>query len=137
VGGDAQTRAMKQVVGMLRLDMASYREVAAFAQFGSDLDKATLAQLNRGQRLQEILKQPQYQPLELEQQVVILFAGTHGYTDEIPLDQMVEWQEKLLRNIETTHSKILKDIAERKEVSSEIETELRQAIETFNRSWIG
>ncbi|UCF60979.1 MAG: F0F1 ATP synthase subunit alpha [Anaerolineaceae bacterium] len=137
VGGDAQNRAMKQVVGMLRLDMASYREVAAFAQFGSDLDKATLAQLNRGQRLQEILKQPQYQPLELEQQVVILFAGTHGYADEIPLDQMVEWQEKMLRNIETTHTEILKDIAERKELSSETETELRQAIETFNRSWLG
>ena len=137
VGGDAQTRAMKQVVGMLRLDMASYREVAAFAQFGSDLDKATLSQLNRGQRLQEILKQPQYQPLELEQQVVVLFAGTHGYADEIPLDQMVEWQEKLLRNIETTHTEILKDIAERKELSSEIEAELRQAIETFNRSWLG
>lgn len=128
---------MKQVVGMLRLDMASYREVAAFAQFGSDLDKATLAQLNRGQRLQEILKQKQYQPLELEQQVVVLFAGTHGYADEIPTDQMVEWQEKLLRNIETTHTEILKDIAERKELSSETETELRQAIETFNRSWLG
>jgi F-type H+-transporting ATPase subunit alpha len=137
VGGDAQTRAMKQVVGMLRLDMASYREVAAFAQFGSDLDKATLAQLNRGQRLQEILKQLQYQPLELEQQVVVLFAGTHGYADEIPIDQMVEWQEKLLRNIETTHTEILKNVAERKELSSETETELRQAIETFNRSWLG
>jgi F-type H+-transporting ATPase subunit alpha len=137
VGGDAQTRAMKQVVGMLRMDMASYREVAAFAQFGSDLDKATLSQLNRGQRLQEILKQPQYQPLELEQQVVVLFAGTHGYADEIPIDQMVEWQEKLLRNIETTHTEILKDIAERKELSPETETELRQAIETFNRSWLG
>jgi F-type H+-transporting ATPase subunit alpha len=137
VGGDAQTRAMKQVVGMLRLDMASYREVAAFAQFGSDLDKTTLAQLRRGQRLQEILKQPQYQPLELEQQVVLLFAGTHGYADEIPIDQMMEWQEKLLRNIETTHTEILNDIAERKELSSEIETELRQAIEAFNRSWLG
>ena len=137
VGGDAQVRAMKQVVGMLRLDMASYREVAAFAQFGSDLDKATLSQLNRGQRLQEILKQPQYQPLELEQQVVILFAGTHGYADEIPLDQMGEWQEKLLRNIETSHTEILKDIAERKELTSETEIELRKAIEIFNRGWLG
>ncbi|HEY42451.1 MAG TPA: F0F1 ATP synthase subunit alpha [Anaerolineae bacterium] len=137
VGGDAQTRAMKQVVGMLRLDMASYREVAAFAQFGSDLDKATLSQLNRGQRLQEILKQPQYQPLGLEQQVVVLFAGTHGYADEIPLDQMGEWQEKLLRNLETSHIEILKDIDERKELTSETEIELRQAIETFNRGWLG
>jgi F-type H+-transporting ATPase subunit alpha len=137
VGGDAQTSAMKQVVGMLRLDMASYREVAAFAQFGSDLDKATLSQLNRGQRLQEILKQPQYQPLELEQQVVVLFAGTHGYADEIPLDQMGEWQENLLRNLETSHIEILKDIAECKELTSETETELRQAIETFNNGWLG
>jgi F-type H+-transporting ATPase subunit alpha len=137
VGGDAQTRAMKQVVGMLRLDMAAYREVAAFAQFGSDLDKATLAQLNRGQRLQEILKQAQYQPLELEQQVIVLYAGTHGYADEIPVDQMVAWQEKLLRNIETAHPGLLKDIAAEKELSADVETALGQAIETFNRSWLG
>ncbi|NIS79205.1 MAG: F0F1 ATP synthase subunit alpha [Anaerolineales bacterium] len=135
VGGDAQTRAMKQVVGMLRLDMASYREVAAFAQFGSDLDRATLAQLSRGQRLQEILKQSQYQPLELEQQVVVLFAGTNGLADEIPVDRMSEWQAALLRTVETSHGEILKEIAERKELTAENEKKLRQAIETFNRSW--
>jgi F-type H+-transporting ATPase subunit alpha len=135
VGGDAQTRAMKQVVGMLRLDMAGYREVAAFAQFGSDLDKATLSQLNRGQRLQEILKQSQYKPLELEQQVVVLFAGTNGYADEIPVDKMLGWQEGLLRDVEASHADILKDIAEKKEVTPETEGKLRDAIETFNRSW--
>jgi F-type H+-transporting ATPase subunit alpha len=135
VGGDAQTRAMKQVVGMLRLDMAGYREVAAFAQFGSDLDKATLAQLNRGQRLQEILKQAQYKPLELEQQVVVLFAGTNGYADEIQVDKMLGWQEALLRDVEASHADILKDIAEKKEVTPETEGKLREAIETFNRSW--
>ncbi len=79
VGGDAQTKAMKQVAGRLRLDMASFRELAAFAQFGSDLDKATQAQLNRGQHLQEILKQPQYEPMSLENQVIVIFAGTNGY----------------------------------------------------------
>jgi F-type H+-transporting ATPase subunit alpha len=135
VGGDAQTKAMKQVVGMLRLDMAGYREVAAFAQFGSDLDKATLAQLNRGQRLQEILKQSQYKPLELEQQVVLLFAGTNGYADEIQVDKMLGWQEALLRDVEASHADILKDIAEKKEVTPETEGKLRKAIETFNRSW--
>ena len=87
VGGDAQTKAMKQVAGRLRLDMASFRELAAFAQFGSDLDKATQAQLNRGQHLQEILKQPQYEPMSLENQVIVIFAGTNGYADKVPLDR--------------------------------------------------
>ncbi len=135
VGGDAQTRAMKQVVGMLRLDMAAYREVAAFAQFGSDLDKTTLAQLNRGQRLQEILKQPQYQPLELGQQVVVLFAGTNGLADGISLDRMGEWQAALLKTLEASHTDILQDINSRMELSEDIEERLRQAIETFNQTW--
>ncbi len=87
VGGDAQTRAMKQVAGRLRLDMASFRELAAFAQFGSDLDKATQSQLNRGQHLQEILKQPQYEPMSLENQVIVIFAGTNGYADKVESDQ--------------------------------------------------
>jgi F-type H+-transporting ATPase subunit alpha len=137
VGGDAQTRAMRQVVGMLRLDMANYREVAAFAQFGSDLDKATLAQLNRGQRLQEILKQPQYQPLELEQQVAVLFAGTNGYADEISVDEIGAWQAALLRSLEASHSDILADIAAREKLEPETEEKLREAIETFNRGWQG
>ena len=88
VGGSAQTKAMKQVAARLRLDMASYRELAAFAQFGSDLDKSTQAQLNRGQRLQEILKQPQYEPMSLEEEVIILFAGTNGFADQIPVEKM-------------------------------------------------
>jgi F-type H+-transporting ATPase subunit alpha len=81
VGGDAQTKAMKQVAGRLRLDMASFRELAAFAQFGSDLDKSTQAQLNRGQHLQELLKQPQYEPLQLENEVILMYAGTNGFAD--------------------------------------------------------
>jgi len=135
VGGDAQTKAMKQVAGMLRMDMAAYREVAAFAQFGSDLDKTTLAQLNRGQRLQEILKQPQYKPLSLGQQVVVLYAGTKGLVDEVHLDHIGEWQAALLQMLEASHGDILAEIDEGQELTADIEDRIRQAIETFNRSW--
>ena len=135
VGGDAQTKAMKQVAGRLRLDMASFRELAAFAQFGSDLDKATQAQLNRGQQLQEILKQSQYEPVSLENQVVILFAGTNGYADEVPIDRMQAWKESLLRYIDTSHSELVKDIAEKKELTEESEANLHEAIKTFNSTW--
>jgi F-type H+-transporting ATPase subunit alpha len=135
VGGDAQTKAMKQVAGMLRLDMASYREVAAFAQFGSDLDKATQAQLGRGQRLQEILKQPQYQPMDLEKQVLILFSGANGYTDDLHVDQIKDWETAMLRNIEASHPDILKDIDKRKQLTEETEAKLREALDAFNRTW--
>jgi len=137
VGGDAQTKAMKQVAGRLRLDMASFREVAAFAQFGSDLDKATQAQLARGQRLQEVLKQPQYAPVELEHQVVALFAATNGYADRVPVDRVRVWEEALLRSVEASHPEILKDVAARKLITPETETALRQAIESFNQGWQG
>lgn len=136
VGGDAQTKATKQVAGRLRLDMAAYREVAAFAQFGSDLDKATQAQLARGQRMQEILKQPQYQPYELEEEVVVLFAATSGFADNIPVNRIVEWEQALLRSMEASHPDILKDIAVQKVITEETEEDLRTAIETFNRSWL-
>jgi F-type H+-transporting ATPase subunit alpha len=137
VGGDAQTKAMKQVAGRLRLDMASFREVAAFAQFGSDLDKATQAQLARGQRLQEVLKQPQYAPVELENQVVALFAATNGYADQVPVDKVRSWEEGLVRSVEAGHPEILRDIASRKLITPETEAGLRQAIESFNRGWQG
>jgi F-type H+-transporting ATPase subunit alpha len=101
VGGDAQTKAMKQVAGRLRLDMAAYRELAAFALMASDLDKSTQQQLSRGQRMQEILKQPQYRPAELEQQVIVIFAGTNGFADGVPLDKMAQWQADLIRFMET------------------------------------
>jgi F-type H+-transporting ATPase subunit alpha len=135
VGGSAQVSAMRQVAGRLRLDMAQYREVAAFAQFGSDLDKATQAQLSRGQRLQEILKQPQYQPMPLEEQVVSLFAGTNGYTDAIPVNRVKVWQTAMLRSLQTSHASMLADIAERKQITAETEAAIRQAIEAFNRAW--
>jgi F-type H+-transporting ATPase subunit alpha len=135
VGGDARTKAMNQVAGQLRGDMASYREVAAFALFASDLDEATQAQLSRGQRLQEILKQPQYEPLELEQQVASIFAATRGYADKVPVDSINEWERGLLRNLESSNPQLLKEIADKKQIEDETETSLRQAIEQFSQSW--
>jgi len=106
VGGDAQTKAMKQVAGRLRMDMAAFRELAAFAQFGSDLDKTTQNQLNRGRRLQEILKQPQYEPMDLSDQVIVIYAGTHGYADKVPIERMRSWELSLLRYMETCYLEI-------------------------------
>jgi F-type H+-transporting ATPase subunit alpha len=135
VGGDAQTRAMKQVAGRLRLDMASFRELAAFAQFGSDLDKATQAQLNRGLRLQEILKQPQYEPMSLENQVIEIFAGTRGYADQVPLERMKAWETSLLRFMETSHPEVGRTISEEKRITPETEEKLVAALDAFKASW--
>jgi F-type H+-transporting ATPase subunit alpha len=135
VGGDAQTRAMKQVAGRLRLDMAAFRELAAFAQFGSDLDKSTQAQLNRGQHLQEILKQPQYEPMSLEDQVMVIFAGTQGYADRVPLDRMRAWETALLRYMNASFPDLGKDIAEKKRISDETIAKLRSALESFTATW--
>ena len=135
VGGSAQTKAMKQVAGRLRLDMANFRELASFAQFGSDLDKVTLGQLNRGLRLQEILKQAQYEPSPLEDQVLVLFAGTNGYADAVSLDRIKEWQLELLRFFETSFPEVKKSIAQEKKITTENETAIRKAIELFSASW--
>ncbi|MEJ5241295.1 MAG: F0F1 ATP synthase subunit alpha [Anaerolineales bacterium] len=135
VGGDAQTKAMKQVAARLRLDMAAYRELAAFAQFGSDLDKATQAQLQRGQRMQEILKQPQYQPMALEDQVMVIFAGTNGYADHVPVEKMRRWESDLLEFLHTSYPEIGKDIAEKKLITDETRQRLIQALETFKKTW--
>lgn len=136
VGGDAQTKAIRQVAGRLRLDMASYREVAAFAQFGSDLDKATQAQLSRGQRLQEILKQPQYQPVSLEHEVAVLYAATQGLADKVDVDRISEWEAALVRYLESSHPDLLKDIAEKKIITEATQDKLKEAVENFNRSWL-
>jgi F-type H+-transporting ATPase subunit alpha len=136
VGGDAQTRAMKQVAARLRLDMASFRELAAFAQFGSDLDKSTQAQLNRGQHLQEILKQPQYEPVPLENQIITIYAGTRGFTDKVPLDQMRRYELEMLRFMETSRPEIGKSIAQEKRITEDNESRLRDALETFNSTWL-
>jgi len=136
VGGDAQTKAMKQVAGRLRLDMASFRELAAFAQFGSDLDKATQARLNRGQRLQEILKQPQYEPVSLENQVIVIYAGTHGYADTVDLGRMREWENALVRFMASSHPEIGRTIADEQRISDDLEDQLKSALETFKSTWL-
>jgi F-type H+-transporting ATPase subunit alpha len=135
VGGDAQTKAMKQVAGGLRLDMAAFRELAAFAQFGSSLDKSTQAQLSRGQRLQEILKQPQYQPVPVEHEVVVVFAGTSALADKVEIERMNEWEAALLRYMEASHADILTEIRTKKALSDDLKTKLRNAIESFNSTW--
>jgi len=135
VGGDAQTKAMKQVASRLRLDMANFRELAAFAQFGSDLDKFTQQQLTRGQHLQEILKQPQYEPMSLENQVMVIFAGTNGFADKVPLEQMRAWEVALLRFMETSHPDIGRSIAENKRITDENMQALRSALDEFTRTW--
>jgi len=114
VGGSAQIKAMRQVAGSLRLDLAQYRELAAFAQFGSDLDKATQAQLNRGRRLVEILKQPQYQPVAVEKQVAIIYAATKGFLDNVAIENVRRYEEELYRFLETSQPGVLTGIAERK-----------------------
>jgi F-type H+-transporting ATPase subunit alpha len=135
VGGDAQTKAMKQVAGRLRLDMAAYRELAAFALMASDLDKATQQQLGRGQRMQEILKQPQYSPMELEDQVVIIFAGTNGFADGVPLDKMPEWQTDLIKFMRTSYPEIGRDIVEKKAITDSNRPALTKALDAFRHSW--
>ncbi|MCK4724579.1 MAG: F0F1 ATP synthase subunit alpha, partial [Anaerolineales bacterium] len=135
VGGDAQTKAMKQVAGRLRLDMASFRELAAFAQFGSDLDKSTQQQLNRGLRLQEILKQPQYEPVSLEHQVIVIFAGTRGYADQVPLDEMHRWENDLIRFMDGTYPEIGRDIADSGLISEDTEKKMHAALEDFQNNW--
>ena len=135
VGGAAQTKAMRQVAGRLKLDMASYRELAAFAQFGSDLDKATQNQLNRGRRMQEILKQPQYEPVSLAHQVIIIFAGTNGFADDVPVEKMRQWEIDLVKYIDQSHPEIAKDVVEKKQISTETDKKLREALGTFKATW--
>jgi F-type H+-transporting ATPase subunit alpha len=126
---------MKQVAGSLRIDMANFRALAAFALFGSDLDKNTQQQLNRGQHLQEILKQPQYETMDLEDMVIELYAGTQGFADEIPLDRMREWEASLLRFMDSSYPEIGRDIAEKKRITDENMKSLRAALEEFTRGW--
>jgi F-type H+/Na+-transporting ATPase subunit alpha len=135
VGGSAQTKAMRQVAGKLRLDMAQFRELAAFAQFGSDLDKATLQQLERGRRLQEILKQPQYVPMSLDHQVMIIFAGTNGYADSVPLDRMREWETAFLRFMDTQYPAVGQSILAEKRITDANEAALRAAVQEFAKSF--
>jgi F-type H+/Na+-transporting ATPase subunit alpha len=136
VGGDAQTKAMKSIAGSLRLDLAQYRALAAFAQFGSDLDKASLDQLNRGKHLVEILKQGQYQPLPLEKEVVIIFAGTQGYLDDLPVEQCRKFEEELYRFVGNAHRDIFTEIREKKALDDALRTKMRSAIEEFKTRFV-
>jgi F-type H+-transporting ATPase subunit alpha len=135
VGGDAQTKAMKKVAGGLRLDLAQFRSLAAFAQFGSDLDKATQRQLDRGLRLTELLKQPQYQPISLGDQVALLYAGTRGYLDDVPLNRVKEFQTAFLRAYHSQYAELADAIETSKAVTDDSEAKLKQAIIDFKASW--
>ena len=135
VGGDAQTKAMKQVAGRLRLDMAAYRELAAFALMSSDLDKTTQQQLGRGHRMQEILKQPQYSPMSLPDQVIAIFAGTNGFADLVPVDKMGQWQTDMLKYAESSNPEIGREIAEKKLITDENRARLLKMLDTFRNTW--
>ena len=129
VGGSAQIKAMRQIAGKLRLDLAQYRELAAFAQFGSDLDRATQLQLARGQRMVELLKQGQYQPLAVERQIAIIFAGTQGLLDDMQVDQIRPFEEFLFGFLDRKHGQVLSDVANKKELTDELRATLAAAIE--------
>jgi F-type H+-transporting ATPase subunit alpha len=131
VGGKAQTKAMKKVAGRLRLDLAQYRELAAFAQFGSDLDKATQAQLTRGERMVELLKQGQYQPLPVERQVVIVYAGTNGYLDDLPVSAVRDFEVGLYAALDKDYADVVHDLRAKFELTDSVEARLKKAIEAF------
>ena len=131
VGGAAQIKAMRQVAGRLRLDLAAYRSLAAFAQFGSDLDAATKAQLDRGARLTEVLKQPQYSPLPVEEEVVVLWMATNGYLDDVAVEDVQEFERGYLENLRSAHPALLKKIADEKALSDETIAELKTVTQNF------
>jgi F-type H+-transporting ATPase subunit alpha len=136
VGGNAQTKAMKSIAGGMRLDLAQYRELAAFAQFGSDLDKSSQMQLNRGKHLVEILKQGQYHPVPLEKQIMIIWAGTKGYLDDIPIEQCRKFEEELHRFMENAHRPVLDEIAAKKALDEGLTAKIKAAIEEFKARFV-
>ena len=136
VGGNAQIKAMRQVAGTLKLELAQYRELAAFAQFGSDLDKATQALLGRGQRLVEILKQDQYSPLPFEKQIAIIFAGTNGFLDDLPVEQIREFESEMYRYIDAMNPAVLKAIAEKKTIDDQLKADLSKTIKEFKQRFV-
>ncbi|MGV6821128.1 MAG: F0F1 ATP synthase subunit alpha [Parvularcula sp.] len=135
VGSSAQIKAMKQVAGKIKGELAQYRELAAFAQFGSDLDAATQATLNRGARLTELLKQPQYSPLQVEEQVVVIFAGTRGYLDHIDVAKVGEFEAELLRHMHASHADVLTAIRTEQKVSDDTEAKLKTILDTFAKNF--
>jgi F-type H+/Na+-transporting ATPase subunit alpha len=135
VGGSAQIKAMKQVAGGLRLSLAQYRALAAFAQFGSDLDRATQAQLALGERLTEILKQPQYQPMDVEKQVLVIWAANNGFTDDVPVLEVRSFEAELLRFMENSRPGVLQKLREKKAVDKDIESDLQESLKDFKETW--
>jgi F-type H+-transporting ATPase subunit alpha len=135
VGGSAQTKAMKKIAGRLRLELASYREKAAFAQFGSDLDKATLAQLSRGERMVELLKQGQYQPMPMEEQVVVIFAGTNGYVDDLPVAVLGRYEQELLSFMKARKQDVLDELRTGGKLEGDLEKRLRDALAEFAKQF--
>lgn len=135
VGGSAQITAMKQVAGTLRLDLAQFRELAAFAQFGSDLDKATIAQIERGKRMVELLKQGQYVPLSVDEQIIIIFAGTQGLLDDLPVEAIREFEQGLLRYIRSEKQDLKKEVREKKTLDEELKKEITETINAFKNTF--
>ncbi|MDP7466583.1 MAG: F0F1 ATP synthase subunit alpha, partial [Candidatus Pacebacteria bacterium] len=135
VGGNAQIPAMKKVAGALRLNLAQHRELAAFAQFGSELDKATQEQLTRGTKLIEILKQPQYEPAPVEEQVIIIFTAINGHLDDIPTEKVKDFQDKFLQHMRDKHSGITAEIKERKKIEEDTSNNLKRAVTEFKQEY--
>jgi F-type H+-transporting ATPase subunit alpha len=131
VGGAAQIKAMKAVAGTLRIDLAQYRELAAFAQFGSDLDKSTQSQLERGKRLTEILKQGQYQPMEVEQQVMIIWTVTNGLADDVEVSDLKRFEEELIGYMRNAHPGVMTTMREKKSIDDALKAEMKEAVEDF------
>jgi F-type H+-transporting ATPase subunit alpha len=136
VGGSAQVRAMRQVAGRLRLELAQFREMAAFAQFGSDLDKATQMQLARGERLVEILKQGQYVPLPVEKQALVIYAATNGHIDDYPVEALAKYEEELYHFMDNRYADLIKDLADKKEITDEIKPRLEEALAVFKSEFV-
>jgi F-type H+-transporting ATPase subunit alpha len=131
VGGNAQTKAMKKIAGSLKLDLAAYRELEAFAQLGTELDAATQKQLDRGARLVELLKQPQYKPMQLAEEVMVIYAGTKGYLDDVPLNRVQEFQDGFLRYAETGSAGLRDGLTQKKELTEDLENQLKTALNDF------
>jgi len=135
VGGSAQIRAMRQIAGSLRLDLAQYREMAAFAQFGSDLDATTQRLLSRGSRLVEILKQDQYQPFPVERQILSLYAGTNGYVDQLPESALKKYETELHRFVENRYPEVFNEIRSKRELNDEIKEKMNAVLKEFNETF--
>jgi F-type H+-transporting ATPase subunit alpha len=133
VGSSAQIKAMKQVAGTIKGELAQYREMAAFAQFGSDLDAATQRLLNRGARLTELLKQPQFSPLKVEEQVAVIFAGVSGYLDKLPVNKVSEFEAGFLALLRADHKDLLAEIRDKRELNDSLRSQLRAAADAFSK----